>query len=229
MANLTYSHPRNYGKDSRHCRVCKTTRGLIRKYHLNMCRRCFRERANDIGFIKHSYGWNTSTRCSQSGTILSQPLSLESPTQMNGQTARAAVLAVVVSVCASAAIVATADKHSLRAPWLTAVAAADSIVAACVPVPATGAADAGAVIPNAALESAKASMSEGFSAARLRNTNAEVEAAVSDANLSSLWLAREPLGQDLEHRTTGAGTLGGFAPENLTRQKHFSRKICTLT
>jgi len=52
MANLTYSHPRNYGKDSRHCRVCETTRGLIRKYHLNMCRRCFRERANDIGFIK---------------------------------------------------------------------------------------------------------------------------------------------------------------------------------
>ncbi|KUF76964.1 40S ribosomal protein S29 [Phytophthora nicotianae] len=52
MANLTYSHPRNYGKDSRHCRVCKTTRGLIRKYHLNMCRRCFRERATDIGFVK---------------------------------------------------------------------------------------------------------------------------------------------------------------------------------
>ncbi|KAG1710729.1 40S ribosomal protein S29 [Phytophthora capsici] len=53
MANLTYSHPRNYGKDSRHCRVCKTTRGLIRKYHLNMCRRCFRERATDIGFVKY--------------------------------------------------------------------------------------------------------------------------------------------------------------------------------
>ncbi|CAH0514747.1 unnamed protein product [Peronospora belbahrii] len=52
MANLTYSHPRTYGKDSRHCRVCKTTRGLIRKYHLNMCRRCFRERATDIGFVK---------------------------------------------------------------------------------------------------------------------------------------------------------------------------------
>ncbi|KAE8891395.1 hypothetical protein PF005_g26631 [Phytophthora fragariae] len=34
---------------------------------------------------------------------------------MNGQTARAAVLAVVVSVCASATIVATADKYSLRA------------------------------------------------------------------------------------------------------------------
>ncbi|TDH68125.1 hypothetical protein CCR75_004210 [Bremia lactucae] len=53
MANLTYSHPRTYGKDSRHCRVCKTTRGLIRKYHLNMCRRCFRERATDIGFVKY--------------------------------------------------------------------------------------------------------------------------------------------------------------------------------
>lgn len=52
MTNLTYSHPRNYGKDSRHCRVCHTTRGLIRKYHLNMCRRCFRERATDIGFVK---------------------------------------------------------------------------------------------------------------------------------------------------------------------------------
>ncbi|EEY58024.1 uncharacterized protein PITG_00631 [Phytophthora infestans T30-4] len=52
MANLTYSHPRTYGKDSRHCRVCKTTRGLIRKYHLDMCRRCFRERATDIGFVK---------------------------------------------------------------------------------------------------------------------------------------------------------------------------------
>lgn len=52
MTNLQYTHPRNYGKDSRHCRVCKTTRGLIRKYHLDMCRRCFRERATAIGFVK---------------------------------------------------------------------------------------------------------------------------------------------------------------------------------
>lgn len=57
MTNLTYSHPRNYGKDSRHCRVCHTTRGLIRKYHLNMCRRCFRERATDIGFVKVRGPW----------------------------------------------------------------------------------------------------------------------------------------------------------------------------
>lgn len=52
MTNLQYTHPRNYGKDSRHCRVCHTTRGLIRKYHLDMCRRCFRERATQIGFVK---------------------------------------------------------------------------------------------------------------------------------------------------------------------------------
>ncbi|RYH05993.1 hypothetical protein EON65_43420 [archaeon] len=25
---------------------------MIRKYHLNICRQCFRERATDIGFIK---------------------------------------------------------------------------------------------------------------------------------------------------------------------------------
>lgn len=25
---------------------------IIRKYHLNMCRQCFRERAEDIGFVK---------------------------------------------------------------------------------------------------------------------------------------------------------------------------------
>lgn len=35
-------------------RVCKNTHGLIRKYGLNMCRRCFREYADDIGFKKVS-------------------------------------------------------------------------------------------------------------------------------------------------------------------------------
>jgi hypothetical protein len=25
---------------------------IIRKYHLNICRQCFRERASDIGFVK---------------------------------------------------------------------------------------------------------------------------------------------------------------------------------
>ena len=44
------THPRLYGKDSRYCRVCRNTHGLIRKYGLNMCRKCFRERFQLIGF-----------------------------------------------------------------------------------------------------------------------------------------------------------------------------------
>ncbi len=28
---------------------------IIRKYHLDMCRQCFRERAEDIGFVKVFY------------------------------------------------------------------------------------------------------------------------------------------------------------------------------
>lgn len=36
-------------------RRCATTRGVIRKYHLMLCRRCFRELSNDIGFKKVLY------------------------------------------------------------------------------------------------------------------------------------------------------------------------------
>ncbi|KAG6022526.1 40S ribosomal protein S29 [Claviceps sp. Clav32 group G5] len=46
------SRPRTYGKGSRSCRVCKHTAGLIRKYDLNLCRQCFREKSKDIGFVK---------------------------------------------------------------------------------------------------------------------------------------------------------------------------------
>jgi len=34
-------------------RVCNHTAGLIRKYGMNICRQCFREKSQDIGFIKH--------------------------------------------------------------------------------------------------------------------------------------------------------------------------------
>ncbi|SCU77851.1 LAMI_0A02564g1_1 [Lachancea mirantina] len=51
--NVWYSHPRNFGKGSRQCRVCGSHSGLIRKYGLNICRQCFREKANDIGFYKY--------------------------------------------------------------------------------------------------------------------------------------------------------------------------------
>ena len=37
-------------------RVCTHKAGLIRKYGLNICRQCFREKSQDIGFVKV---WNT--------------------------------------------------------------------------------------------------------------------------------------------------------------------------
>jgi ribosomal protein S14 len=33
-------------------RVCTHKAGLIRKYGLNICRQCFREKSQDIGFVK---------------------------------------------------------------------------------------------------------------------------------------------------------------------------------
>ncbi|CUM67458.1 uncharacterized protein PRCAT00005154001 [Priceomyces carsonii] len=50
--SVWFSHPRNFGKGSRQCRVCSSHSGLIRKYGLNICRQCFREKATDIGFNK---------------------------------------------------------------------------------------------------------------------------------------------------------------------------------
>ncbi|KAL8612841.1 40S ribosomal protein S29 [Nucella lapillus] len=52
FSSTWYSHPRRYGPGSRYCRVCNNTHGLIRKYGLNICRRCFRQYAADIGFKK---------------------------------------------------------------------------------------------------------------------------------------------------------------------------------
>jgi len=53
MPNKLYRlHPRNYGKGSRECRVCGARQGLIRKYSMMVCRRCFREIAKEVGFKK---------------------------------------------------------------------------------------------------------------------------------------------------------------------------------
>jgi ribosomal protein S14 len=38
--------------DKENSRVCTHPAGLIRKYGLNICRQCFREKAADIGFTK---------------------------------------------------------------------------------------------------------------------------------------------------------------------------------
>ncbi|MEM3399676.1 MAG: 30S ribosomal protein S14 [Candidatus Micrarchaeia archaeon] len=36
----------------RKCRFCGNARGVIRKYRLYICRRCFRETAESLGFRK---------------------------------------------------------------------------------------------------------------------------------------------------------------------------------
>ncbi|KAL4811170.1 ribosomal protein S14p/S29e-domain-containing protein [Aspergillus unguis] len=51
--SVWYSRPRKYGKGSRQCRVCAHRAGLIRKYGMDICRQCFREKASDIGFFKY--------------------------------------------------------------------------------------------------------------------------------------------------------------------------------
>lgn len=40
------------GKGSRNCVICSNQKALIRKYELNVCRQCFRENAENIGFTK---------------------------------------------------------------------------------------------------------------------------------------------------------------------------------
>jgi small subunit ribosomal protein S14 len=41
------------GKGKRLCRNCGNSRALIRKYGLYLCRRCFREVAESLGFRKY--------------------------------------------------------------------------------------------------------------------------------------------------------------------------------
>ncbi|KAL8392784.1 hypothetical protein RB595_002821 [Gaeumannomyces hyphopodioides] len=64
------SRPRSYGKGARACRVCTHRAGLIRKYGLDICRQCFREKAADIGFVK--------VRSSSANKAHTQPSSSES-------------------------------------------------------------------------------------------------------------------------------------------------------
>ncbi|MCP4762804.1 MAG: 30S ribosomal protein S14 [archaeon] len=40
-------------KGTRVCRRCGTHKAIIRSYDLMICRRCFRETANQIGFKKY--------------------------------------------------------------------------------------------------------------------------------------------------------------------------------
>ena len=54
MPDTHNTHPKQHSAGARHCRVCSNTHGIIRKYGLDLCRRCFREYAADIGFIKYA-------------------------------------------------------------------------------------------------------------------------------------------------------------------------------
>eukprot|EP00560_Eucampia_antarctica_P000692 CAMPEP_0197840518 /NCGR_PEP_ID=MMETSP1437-20131217/45650_1 /TAXON_ID=49252 ORGANISM="Eucampia antarctica, Strain CCMP1452" /NCGR_SAMPLE_ID=MMETSP1437 /ASSEMBLY_ACC=CAM_ASM_001096 /LENGTH=62 /DNA_ID=CAMNT_0043450143 /DNA_START=605 /DNA_END=793 /DNA_ORIENTATION=- len=53
---LYATHPANYGKGSRACRVTGRLggQGLIRKYGINMKRQVFRERAIEMGWEKYN-------------------------------------------------------------------------------------------------------------------------------------------------------------------------------
>jgi len=44
---------RRFGKSTKKCKRCGTSRGYIGKYHLGYCRRCFRENARELGFQKY--------------------------------------------------------------------------------------------------------------------------------------------------------------------------------
>lgn len=41
------------GKGTRICKNCGSTRALIRKYSIRICRRCFREIGEYLGFRKY--------------------------------------------------------------------------------------------------------------------------------------------------------------------------------
>lgn len=43
-----------YGAELHRCRRCGRKGGIIRQYDLNLCRQCFREVADELGFKKYS-------------------------------------------------------------------------------------------------------------------------------------------------------------------------------
>lgn len=43
-----------FGRGTNQCVRCGRKRGVIRRYQIFMCRQCFRETGNEIGFKKYS-------------------------------------------------------------------------------------------------------------------------------------------------------------------------------
>ncbi|MBS3794688.1 MAG: 30S ribosomal protein S14 [Candidatus Thorarchaeota archaeon] len=54
MTNNDKNETKPRGKGNRTCMRCGTHQGIIRRYNLNLCRRCFREVAEKLGFRKYS-------------------------------------------------------------------------------------------------------------------------------------------------------------------------------
>jgi len=54
MGKIRKPKERKFGKGSRVCRRCGSKgSSLIRRYGLNICRQCFREAAENLGFKKY--------------------------------------------------------------------------------------------------------------------------------------------------------------------------------
>ena len=41
-------------KNKRSCKICGNDKGLMQKYEIGICRSCFKERAEKIGFRKYT-------------------------------------------------------------------------------------------------------------------------------------------------------------------------------
>ncbi|MCP8304458.1 MAG: 30S ribosomal protein S14 [archaeon] len=52
MVKVRHGKQRKFGKGSRYCRRCGRYGAMIQKYNLMLCRQCFREVAEKIGFRK---------------------------------------------------------------------------------------------------------------------------------------------------------------------------------
>lgn len=53
MGKIKPPKQRKFGKGTLRCRRCGTHEAIIRKYGLMLCRRCFREVAEQLGFKKY--------------------------------------------------------------------------------------------------------------------------------------------------------------------------------
>ena len=49
---FTERNEKKFGRGSRWCKICSCYTSCIQKYDLHLCRQCFREVANSLGFKK---------------------------------------------------------------------------------------------------------------------------------------------------------------------------------